>query len=212
MTERGPWLPPLALLVGVLAVLAYSAIDPVADRLTWCLETFPVMIAAPLLALTYRRFPLTPITYHLIAVFALILIWGGHYTYAENPLFEWLQNEFHLARNYYDRLGHIMQGVVPAMVAREVLVRTSPVKGGGWLFLFVSSLCLAISASYEFFEWWVAVIEGSEATAFLATQGDVWDTQWDMFLALCGAVAAQLLFGRLQDRQLAALVSGRSPG
>lgn len=205
MTERGPWLPPWALLLGVLGVLGYSAIDPVADRLTWWLETFPVMLAAPILLLTYRRFALTPVTYHLIALFALVLIWGGHYTYAENPLFEWLQQRYDLARNYYDRLGHVMQGVTPAILAREILVRTSPVKRGGWLFLFVTSVTLAISASYEFFEWWVAVIEGSEATAFLATQGDVWDTQWDMFLALCGAIGAQVLFAGVQDRQIAAL-------
>jgi putative membrane protein len=207
MTRHGLWLPPLAILLGVLAVLGYSAIDPVADRLTWLLETFPVMIGAVVLVATRRSFPLTPLSYHLLAFFALILIWGGHYTYADNPLFEWLQQEYDLARNYYDRLGHVFQGFVPAIVAREILLRTSPLRRGGWLFFLTLCVVLSISASYEFFEWWVAIIEGSEATAFLATQGDVWDTQWDMFLAVCGAIAAQLLLARVHDRQLAALAA-----
>lgn len=202
MTERGFWLPPWVLFIGVLTVLAYSAIDPVADRLTWFLETFPVMIGAVVLAATYRRHPLTSVTYHLIAFFCLILIWGGHYSYAENPLFDWLQVRFDLDRNYYDRFGHVMQGVIPGMLAREILTRSRAVNGRGWLFLFSAAIALSVSACYEFFEWWVAVISGSDATAFLATQGDPWDTQWDMFLALNGAVFSQLLLGRLQDRQI----------
>jgi putative membrane protein len=163
------------------------------------------MLGLPLLAVWYRRFPLTPLTYHLLALHALVLIWGGHYTYAENPLFEWLQQRHDLERNYYDRLGHVMQGFVPAMLAREILSQLSPLGPGGWLFLTTTSVTLAFSALYEMFEWWVAVIEGSDAVAFLGTQGDPWDTQWDMFLALCGALAAQLLLSRLQDRQIAAL-------
>ena len=123
MSRHGVWLPPQARGIGVLAVLVFSGIDPVADRLTWFLETFPVMIALPLLALTYRRFPLTPLAYHLIALHALVLIWGGYYTYAENPLFDWLQERYDLARNYYDRLGHVVQGFVPAILVREILVR-----------------------------------------------------------------------------------------
>lgn len=206
-TRRG-WLPPGLLLALVAGALAYSAVDPVADRLTWFLETMFVIFGAPVLVFTHRRWPLTDLTYHLLTLFALVMIWGGHYTYADNPLFDWLQREFDLARNYYDRLGHLLQGMVPAMLAREVLVRASPVKRGGWLFLFTTSVTLTVSVGYEFLEWWVAVIEGSEATAFLATQGDPWDTQWDMFLALCGAVAAQLLLARVQDRQLRALGVG----
>lgn len=204
MTLSAIWLPPWTLGLAVISVLVFSGLDPVADRLTWILETFPVMLGLPLLVVSYRAFPLTPLTYHLLALHALVLIWGGHYTYAENPLFEWLQQSYALDRNYYDRLGHVIQGFVPAILAREILVRLSPLRPGGWLFLTTTSITLAISALYEMFEWWVAVIEGSDATAFLATQGDQWDTQWDMFLALCGAIAAQLLLSRLHDRQIAA--------
>lgn len=205
MTARGAWLPPWALGLGVLLVLVYSGVDPVADRMTWILETFPVMLGLALLAATYRLFPLTALTYHLLALHALVLIWGGHYTYAENPLFEWLQHSYELDRNYYDRFAHIVQGVVPAILVREVMVRLSPLEPGGWLFLVTTSVTLAISAFYEIFEWWVAAIEGSDATAFLATQGDPWDTQWDMFLALIGAIGAQLLLRRLHDGQVAHL-------
>ena len=130
---------------------------------------------------------------------------GGHYTYAEMPLFNWLRDEFHLARNYYDRFGHVAQGFVPAIIAREILLRTSPLRPGKWLFFLVTCVCLAISAFYEFFEWWVALASGSDAVAFLATQGDVWDTQWDMFLALVGAIASQLLLCRIHDRAISRL-------
>jgi putative membrane protein len=130
---------------------------------------------------------------------------GGHYTYAEMPLFGWLRDEFGLARNYYDRVGHVAQGFVPAMIAREVLLRNRVVNGRRWLFFVICCVALAISALYEFLEWWVAVASGTAAEAFLATQGDVWDTQWDMFLALCGAVAAQLLLNGWHDAQLARL-------
>ncbi len=205
MSRHGVWLPPQARGIGVLAVLVFSGIDPVADRLTWFLETFPVMIALPLLALTYRRFPLTPLAYHLIALHALVLIWGGYYTYAENPLFDWLQERYDLARNYYDRLGHVVQGFVPAILVREILVRLSPLQPGKWLFVIVLCVTLAISALYEMLEWRVAILEGSDAIAFLATQGDIWDTHWDMFLAICGALAALVLLSRVHDRQLAAL-------
>ena len=205
MNRHGAWLPPQALGIGVLAALVFSGIDPAADRLTWFLETFPVMIALPLLALTYRRFPLTPLAYHLIALHALVLIWGGYYTYAENPLFDWLQERYGLARNYYDRLGHVVQGFVPAILVREILVRLSPLQPGKWLFVIVLCVTLAISALYEMLEWRVAILEGSDAIAFLATQGDIWDTHWDMFLAICGALAALVLLSRVHDRQLAAL-------
>jgi len=163
----------------------------------------PVLIAAPLLVLTARRFPLTNLVYVLIAIHALILIVGAHYTYANVPPGFWVQELFDLARNPYDRLGHFAQGFVPAMIAREILLRTSPLKPGGWLFFIVCSICLAISAAYELIEWWTAVIAGGSAEAFLGTQGGVWDTQWDMFLALCGAITVQLLLSSVHDRALA---------
>lgn len=187
-----------------LVALVVSGIAP-ADRATWWLETLPVIIAGPVLAGTYRRFPLTPLAYRLIFIHALILILGAHYTYAHVPLGEWARNAFGLARNHYDRLGHLAQGFIPAIVVREVLLRMMPFRPGGWTFVIVSAFCLGISAFYELIEWWVAVAAGQAADAFLGTQGDPWDTQWDMFLALVGAVAAQLLLGRLHDRALAGL-------
>jgi putative membrane protein len=190
----------LLLLVSLLAVLAVSAVDPVADRLTWFLETVPVMVAVPLLLATHRRFPLTLVTYRAIWLFSLVLIYGGHYTYAGNPLFAWLAESFGWGRNYFDRFGHFLQGVVPALVAREILLRASPLGRGGWLFFLVTCVALAISASYEFVEWWVALYSGEAAEAFLGTQGDPWDTQWDMFLAMVGAILAQLLLAAPQDR------------
>ncbi|MEC9412893.1 MAG: DUF2238 domain-containing protein [Pseudomonadota bacterium] len=190
----------------VSIALLVSAIDPVADRLTWFMETVPVMVAIPLLLLTHRRFPLTIISIRAISIFAFILIIGGFYTYAENPLFNWIQDEFDLARNHYDRLGHFIQGVVPALLAREILLRASPLQRGKWLFFLVCSVSLAISACYEFVEWAAAVINAQAAEAFLGTQGDNWDTQWDMFLALNGSIFAQCVFARTQDRQLAELL------
>jgi putative membrane protein len=142
------------------------------------------------------------LVYCLIWLHALVLMLGGHWTYAEMPLFSWLRDEFGLGRNYYDRLGHVMQGAVPAMIAREILLRNGAVNGKAWLFFLVTCVCLAISAMYEFVEWWVAVGTGTAADAFLATQGDVWDTQWDMFMALCGAIASQLLLAGAHERQL----------
>lgn len=192
---------PLALLGVVVAVLAWSGHAP-KDRFTWYLEVAPVLIAVPLLLATYRRFPLTPLAYALIAAHAVILMVGGHYTYAEMPLFNWLRDSFDLARNHYDRVGHFAQGFIPAIVAREVLIRLSPLKPGAWLWFLVTCFCLAFSAFYELIEWWVAVGSGDDAVAFLATQGDVWDSQWDMFLALLGALTSQLLLSRVHDRQL----------
>jgi putative membrane protein len=166
---------------------------------------FPALAAAAILIATYRRFPLTPLVYVLIFLHALVLLVGGHYTYSEMPLFNWLRDEYGLARNYYDRVGHVFQGFVPAMIAREILLRRSPLGPGKWLFFIVTCIALAISAFYELIEWWVAITSEESADAFLATQGDVWDTQWDMFLAFLGAIAAQLSLGRLHDRQLAAM-------
>jgi len=200
--------PPWAWFVLVLAVLLWSGIAP-RDRFTWFLEVAPVFLALPLLALSWRRFPFTPLLYGLMALHAIILMVGGHYTYAEMPVFNWLRDVLELSRNHYDRVGHVAQGFIPAMVAREILLRRSPLAAGKWLFFLVSCVCLAISALYEMIEWWVAVASGDEAVAFLATQGDVWDTQWDMFLALLGALSSQLLLGRWHDRQLARLEEGK---
>lgn len=193
-------------LLVVLACLIYSSIDPVADRLTWFMETVPVMIAIPILLLTHKNFPLSVISIRFIAIFAIILIVGGHYTYAENPLFNWIQDSFDLARNHYDRMGHFVQGIVPALITRELLLRTTLLQRGKWLFFLVSAVSLAISACYEFIEWWAAVINAQAAEAFLGTQGDNWDTQWDMFLALSGSIIAQLSFARTQDKQLRELL------
>jgi putative membrane protein len=192
---------PLRLLAAVLAVFLWSMIAP-RDGFTWFLEVLPVIIVLPLLALTYRHFRFTDLAYCLIALHAVILMVGGHYTYAEMPLFNWLRDTLDLGRNHYDRIGHIAQGFVPAIAAREILLRNLPLRPGGWLFFIVTCIVLAISSFYELVEWWVAVASGSAAVAFLATQGDVWDTQWDMFLALLGAVAAQLLLSRMHDREL----------
>ena len=200
MTRREPAI----LLVAALVLLALSRVGALEPG-TWILEVAPILIVAPILVLTARRFPLTPLVYRLLFVHALILMLGGHYTYAKVPLGFWVQDAFGLARNHYDRLGHLAQGFVPAMLAREVLLRRSPLQRGKWLGFLVVCVCLALSATYELVEWLAAVLGGSAADAFLGTQGDVWDTQWDMFLALIGALAAQLLLGRVHDRQLARL-------
>ena len=191
-----------ALLVAGAALLAWSGINP-ADRTTWVLEVFPIFIAVPLLLATARRFPLTPLAYRLVFVHALILMLGGHYTYAQVPLGFWMQRVFGFSRNHYDRIGHLAQGFVPALIAREILIRRSPLRPGKWLFIIVLCVCLAISACYEFIEWWSALIGGSAAEAFLGTQGDPFDTQADMLMALIGAFAAQVMLARLHDRQIA---------
>ncbi|QID16719.1 DUF2238 domain-containing protein [Nitrogeniibacter mangrovi] len=189
----------LAAIVGVALVV--SGLAP-HDRLTWFMEVAPVLIALPLIAATHRHFPLTELVLVLIAVHALILILGGAYTYARVPLGFWIQDAFGFARNPYDRIGHLAQGFVPAMVARELLLRLGVLARRGWLFFLVCCICLAISALYELIEWQAAVIMGQGAVDFLGTQGDPWDTQADMALALVGAVLAQTLLGRWHDRQL----------
>jgi putative membrane protein len=193
---------PIVLLVVGAALLVWSGIGP-ADRTTWILEVFPIFIGVPLLVATASRFPLTPLAYRLIVIHALILMLGGHYTYAQVPLGFWMQRVFGFSRNHYDRIGHFAQGFVPAIIAREVLVRRSPLRPGTWLFFIVLCVCLAISACYELIEWWSALIGGSAADAFLGTQGDPFDTQADMFMALIGAFVAQVLLGRVHDRQIA---------
>ena len=203
MADRGArfeW----ALVAIVLVALAVSGISP-HDRLTWWMEVAPVLMALPLLMATHRRYPLTRLVLALIAVHALILILGATYTYARVPLGFWLQDVFDFARNPYDRIGRFAQGFVPAMVARELLLRLQVLRRPRWLFFLVCCICLAISATYELIEWLAAVVMGGEAEDFLGTQGDPWDTQSDMALALLGAVFAQMLLGRWHDRWLARL-------
>jgi putative membrane protein len=195
--------PAVLLVLGILA-LAASAVGAY-DRVTWILEVFPILLGVPLLIATRRRFPLTPLAYRLLFLHALILMVGGHYTYARVPLGFWVRDLLGLARNHYDRLGHFAQGFVPAILAREILLRRDVVRRGGWLFFLVTCVCLSLSAVYEFVEWGSAVLGGAAADDFLGTQGDIWDTQWDMLCALLGALAAQLTLSRMHDRQVARL-------
>ncbi|MFZ5841936.1 MAG: DUF2238 domain-containing protein [Pseudomonadota bacterium] len=203
MVNRGMLQTPAAKLwlLIFMAVLIWSAIAPY-DRLTWWLEVAPALIALVLLAITWQRFPLTTLLYVLILIHSLILMVGGHYTYARVPAFDWLRDTFELSRNHYDRVGHLAQGFIPAMVARELLLRLTPLKRGGWLFFLVLCVCLAISVVYELIEWGAAMALGGSAEEFLALQGDEWDTQKDMALAGIGALVAQLSLARLHDRQL----------
>ena len=193
------------LLLGFVGfALLLSGVAPY-DRATWWMEVAPVLIVAPLLVATHRRFPLTTLLQVLIAAHALVLIVGGAWTYARVPFGFWLQDVLALDRNPYDRIGHFMQGFVPAIAAREILLRQRVLRAGGWLFFVVICICLAISAAYELVEWGAAVALGQGAEAFLGTQGDPWDTQNDMAMALLGALAAQLALGRWHGRQLARL-------
>lgn len=196
------------LLLGLVGVaLVVSGVAPF-DRATWWMEVAPVIILAPLLVASHRGFPLTRLLQVLIAAHALVLIVGGAWTYARVPFGFWLQDVMGLERNPYDRIGHFMQGFVPALAAREILLRRAVVRGRGWLFFIVSCICLAISAVYELVEWGAAVAMGQGAEAFLGTQGDPWDTQSDMAMALVGAVCAQWALGRWHDRQLARIGGG----
>jgi putative membrane protein len=190
-----------AALGAVLAALIVSGIQPY-DRATWWMEVAPVLIAAPILVVTHRCYPLTPLLYALIFVHALVLILGGAHTYARVPLGFWLQDLLALERNPYDRIGHFMQGFVPAMVAREILLRGRFVAGARMVGFLSVCVALAVSAVYELIEWGAALVLGQGAEEFLGTQGDAWDTQADMFMALVGAVSALLLLARLHDRQL----------
>jgi len=193
-----------ACLAATLIVLAWSGIAP-KDRGTWFLEVAPVLVALPIVVACWRRFPLTTLLVVVITLHGIVLMVGGKYTYAEMPLFNWLRDSFDLSRNHYDRVGHFMQGFAPALVARELLLRTSPLKPGKWLFTVIVLSCLGVSALYELIEWGAAVALGEGADAFLATQGDVWDTQKDMALAGIGAVVALVGFSGWHDRALAAL-------
>ncbi|WP_261832982.1 DUF2238 domain-containing protein [Amphritea atlantica] len=183
------------------AALLWSAINP-KDQFTWFLEVVPALIGAVVLALTWKKHPLTPLLYVLILIHCIILMVGGHYTYAEVPLFDQISELFGWQRNNYDKVGHLAQGFIPAIIAREIMIRANAVNGRKWLNLFVISFCLAFSALYELIEWWVAELTGESAEAFLGTQGYIWDTQSDMFLALIGACCALLLLSRWHDRQL----------
>ena len=191
----------IVLLALVVAVLFWSGVSP-ADRFTWFMEVFPVLIAVPILVATHKRFRFTPLVYTLIAIHACILMVGGKYTYAEVPLGFWMERTFGFARNHYDRIGHFAQGFVPALVAREILSRTSPLRGSRWLPFLVVCFCLAFSAFYEFIEWWTALAKGASADAFLGTQGDPWDTQWDMFFAFVGAIVGLVLLSGVHEREL----------
>lgn len=192
-----PWL-----IAVVLAAQIALGISPKADRMTWALENVPVWFGVGLLAFTHRRFPLSSLCLHLFAIHSLILALGGHYTYAKVPLGEWARDAFGLARNHYDRIGHFAQGFIPAIFVRELLLRKTPLQRGGWLNFLVVCVCLAFSACYEFFEWWVAVFTGEAANDFLGTQGDPWDTHWDMFMALVGAICSMATMGRWHDDSL----------
>lgn len=193
-------------LAGCAVVL--SGIDPY-DRPTWALEVAPVVIGIAILAGTYRRFPLTRLAYRLLILHAFVLVVGGYYTYARVPIGFAFQDLFELSRNHYDRFGHLVQGFVPAILVRELLLRTSPLRPGVWLAITITSVCLAFSALYELFEWLTAVVAGGGAVAFLGTQGDPWDAQWDMFLALIGALLAQVSLSGLHDRALVELAQAR---
>jgi len=191
------------LLAAAGAVFLWSVIRP-HDYFTWFLEVAPALLGFAILAATYRRFRFTDLAYALIALHACILMVGGHYTYAEVPFFNWIRDAFHLARNNYDKLGHFAQGFIPAVLTREILLRTSPLRPGKWLSFLTVSVCLALSAVYEFIEWWVALATGEGAEAFLGTQGYVWDTQSDMLYAAVGAIVSLALLSRLHDSMLTA--------
>lgn len=181
---------------------------PKADRFTWFMENFPVLLGAPVLAATHRRFPLTPMLYLLLSLHALVLMVGGHWTYAEVPAGHWVKDWLHLARNPYDRLGHLFQGFVPILLFREVLFRKGILRRGGWAVLVLLFMALGLSAAYELLEWLTAVATGSKADAFLGSQGDPWDTQWDMACALIGGGAALFGLARIHDRQMDGLTDG----
>lgn len=191
----------LFLLITLIAIFAWSLIKP-NDFFTWWLEALPAIIGIGLLLIFYNRFRFTNLVYILVWIHAIILLIGAHYTYAEMPLFNWIRDTFELSRNHYDRVGHIAQGFIPAIIARELLIRTSPLRKGGWLFFIILSICLAISAAYELIEWLAAITTDDGAVEFLATQGDVWDTQKDMALCLIAAAVSLLSLSRIHDKQL----------
>src|SRR6476659_7498726 len=192
----------IALLASMVGLLIWSVIHP-HDRFTWWLETAPIFIGVPVLISLYSTLRLTPLSYTLVWLHCLILMLGGHYTYAQVPLGFWMEGWLGFTRNNYDRIGHLAQGFIPAMLAREILIRRSPLAGNRWLPFMVICFCLAFSAFYGLIEFWTALSAGGAATDFLGTQGDVWDTQWDMPLGRIGSIVSRLTLSWLQDRQLA---------
>jgi putative membrane protein len=185
------------------AVLIWSGIHP-KDYFTWFLEVVPALIGFGILVATFKKFRLTSLAYVLILIHCIILMIGGHYTYAEVPLFNWLRDVFDLGRNNYDKVGHLAQGFIPAIIAREIFIRKSVINGAAWRNFLIVCFCLAVSAFYELIEWWVGLLSGESAEAFLGTQGYVWDTQSDMGLALAGAISSLVLLSKWHDKQLKA--------
>ena len=192
---------PILFSVCTLAILIISFVFTF-DRMTWVLEVFPILLGFPILFFTYKRFPFTRLIYSLLLIHFIILAVGGIYTYAEVPLGYWMQDWFGFSRNNYDKIGHFAQGFVPALLIRELLLRTSPLKQGKWLNVIVVSICLAISAFYELIEWWVSALQGASAEDFLGTQGYVWDAQSDMLFAFIGAIAALAIFSKYHNKFL----------
>jgi putative membrane protein len=201
---------PLLWISTFLLVLVWSAIHP-KDTFTWFLEVAPALIGFTLLAYTYKSFPLTRLLYILILIHCIILMVGGHYTYAEVPFFDWLKLEFDWSRNNYDKVGHFAQGFVPVLIAREILIRKQVVNGLGWTNFFSVSIALAFSAFYELIEWWVALMSEEAAESFLGTQGYVWDTQSDMGWALLGGIVVIVFLSKIHNRQIAQLENNRKP-
>ena len=194
---------PLVLLSVVLVVCIATVANPPAGRISWLLEVGPGLAGIIILIVLYKRFPMSHIVYWFVFFHVLILIYGGYYTYAETPLGNWAKEAFGLSRNHYDRVGHIALGVFPAFIIREVLLRRTPLQRGGWLYFIVISIALAVAAFWELLEWWVALLVASDiGTAFLGSQGDIWDAQWDMFLALVGAMVALPILSRFHDRSM----------
>lgn len=188
-------------------VLIWSAINP-KGYFIWFLEVLPALAGFVAIAVTYGKFPLTRLSYVLILIHCIILMIGGHYTYAEVPFFDWVSDFFGMQRNNYDKIGHFAQGFIPAIIAREIFIRKSVITGAGWQNFLIVCFCLAVSAFYELIEWWVALLTGEAADAFLGTQGFIWDTQSDMALALLGAISALAVFSKLHDRQLNSMKKG----
>ena len=194
----------LVLLVALLVICAATVYDPPAGRFSWLLEVGPGLLGVAVLVATHRRFPMSHMVHVCVFLHMLVLIYGGIYTYAHTPLGNWARDAFDLSRNHYDRVGHLALDFFPAFIIREIYLRLTPMKRGGWLFFTVCSVALAIGAFWELLEWWVTLLVASDVgQAFLGSQGDVWDAQWDMFLALVGAAVAQLLLGSMHDRSLA---------
>jgi putative membrane protein len=195
---------PLALLGALAVISVFTLWSPPAGRISWCLEVGPGLLEIAILAAIYRRLPLSHLVYVSIFFHVLILVYGGYYTYALTPLGNWARDTFHLARNHYDRVGHVALGVVPCLLVREVLLRSTPLKRGGWLYFLVCSVVLAFAAFWELLEWWTALLAAPDVgVAFLGSQGDVWDAQWDMLLALIGAMVTLPLTAAAQERSMA---------